>query len=361
MFDKKLRKICSLFLSLGFLGVNANAYGDISHKKITETALRYTTHRKFLGFDLSWFGSRAFGWRENFKGYLEKGILEGCVLPDIDEAGYLFYGRFYNPVKCSIDEEFKTSDNKNTESESADKSKSSKSKIIDKNVVNLDLKSDSALKRMYDHFNKAVDLWKEAENFVKDNNKSPLHSHVISSSASNGEDSVEIAFQWGTKRETGYVFVNGLRCPEGGTPITGAKTAITRTINSLTGKDFDGDKIRDNLFYVINCNVAHPSFANQTKSKINNASLRTLASNAFTNALKEMKSQFSSEFKAVVDLLTKVDKAEKAAEKARDAILNHERKELEQKKKKIAMPDKFKDCEKHGEGSMLIICEGETN
>lgn len=196
--------------------------------------------------------------------------------------------------------------------------------------------------------------------FVKDNNKSPLHSHVISSSASNGEDSVEIAFQWGTKRETGYVFVNGLRCPEGGTPITGAKTAITRTINSLAGKDFDGDKIRDNLFYVINCNVAHPSFANQTKSKINNASLRTLASNAFTNALKEMKSQFSSEFKAVVDLLTKVDKAEKAAEKARDAILNHERKELEQKKKKIAMPDKFKDCEKHGEDSMLIICEGNS-
>ena len=36
MFDKKLRKICSLFLSLGFLGVNANAYGDISHKKMLE-------------------------------------------------------------------------------------------------------------------------------------------------------------------------------------------------------------------------------------------------------------------------------------------------------------------------------------
>ena len=135
MFDKKLRKICSLFLSLGFLGVNANAYGDISHKEITRTALKYTTHRKFWGFDLSWLGSKAFGWKENYKGYLEKGILEGCVLPDVDEAGYLFYGHFYNPVKCSIDEEFKTSDNKNTESESADKSKSSKPKIIDKNVV----------------------------------------------------------------------------------------------------------------------------------------------------------------------------------------------------------------------------------
>ena len=194
--------------------------------------------------------------------------------------------------------------------------------------------------------------------FVKDNNKSPLHSHVISSSASNGEDSVEIAFQWGTKRETGYVFVNGLRCPECGTPITGAKTAITRTINSLAGKDFDGDKIRDNLFYVINCNVAHPSFANQTKSKINNASLRTLASNAFTNALKEMKSQFSSEFKAVVDLLTKVDKAEKAAEKTRDAILNHEREQVAASKKKLINSDKLRDAKKLGEDSILLVCEG---
>ena len=62
-------------------------------------------------------------------------------------------------------------------------------------------------------------------------------------------------------------------------------------------------------------------------------------------------------FKASEEL---IEKAEAAAEKARNAVLNHERKELEQKKKKIAMPDKFKDCEKHGEDSMLIICEGNS-
>lgn len=183
MFDKKLKKVVSLFLSLEFLGVNANAYGDISHKEITITALKYTTHRKFLGFDLSWFGSRAFGWRENFKGYLEKGILEGCVLPDIDEAGYLFYGHFYNPVKYADiekEEPKKLGDNKSnedtdsktdfTEEDKEAENNTSKFEITNKDIE-LDLKSDSALKRMYDHFNKAVDLWKEAENFVKDNNK----------------------------------------------------------------------------------------------------------------------------------------------------------------------------------------------
>ena len=196
--------------------------------------------------------------------------------------------------------------------------------------------------------------------FVEDSVKKPLHKHIIYSSATDGKDSVEIAFQWGCKRETPFVFVNGLRCPEGGTPVTGAKSAITKTFNNLAGEAFDGDKIRENLFYVMNCKVESPSFANQTKSKINNASLRTLASNAFTNALKEMSVKYASEFSTIVELLRKIEKAEAAAEKARNAVLNHERKELEQKKKKIAMPDKFKDCEKHGEDSMLIICEGNS-
>jgi DNA gyrase/topoisomerase IV subunit B len=196
--------------------------------------------------------------------------------------------------------------------------------------------------------------------FVEDSVKKPLHKHIIYSSATDGKDSVEIAFQWGCKRETPFVFVNGLRCPEGGTPVTGAKSAITKTFNNLAGEAFDGDKIRENLFYVMNCKVESPSFANQTKSKINNASLRTLTSNAFTNALKEMSVKYANEFSTIVELLRKIEKAEAAAEKARNAVLNHERKELEQKKKKITSSDKYKDCEKHGQDSLLIICEGNS-
>ena len=196
--------------------------------------------------------------------------------------------------------------------------------------------------------------------FISDTLKKPLQKHVITGFASDGTDSVEIAFQWGTRRETAYVFVNGLRCPEGGTPITGAKTAITKTFNSLANTSFDGDNIRKNLFYVINCKVENPSFANQTKSKINNASLRTLASTAFTNALKEMNTLYASEFIAIVEMLTKIEKAEAAAERAREAVMNMEKKEVEQKKRKVSTSDKFKDCEKHGQDSMLIISEGNS-
>jgi len=135
---------------------------------------------------------------------------------------------------------------------------------------------------------------------------------------------------------------------------------LTKTFNSLAGANFDGEYIRQNLFYVINCKVENPSFANQTKSKINNASLRTLASTAFTNALKEMNTTLSSEFNIIVEMLTKMEKAEAAASKAREAVLNMEKKETEQRKRKVTSSDKFKDCEKHGQDSMLIICEGNS-
>lgn len=197
--------------------------------------------------------------------------------------------------------------------------------------------------------------------FVKDNISKSLHKHVITASASNEEDSVEIAFQWAAGvKEKSYVFVNGLLCPEGGTPITGAKGAITKTLNNLANAAFDGDKIREGLFYVINCKVANPSFANQTKSKINNASLRTLTSNAFTAAIKQMNTDYADEFNTVVALLRKIEKADEAAERARNAILGQERKEAAAKRRKVQMPDKFKDCEKHGEDSLLIICEGNS-
>ena len=196
--------------------------------------------------------------------------------------------------------------------------------------------------------------------FVATNVTKPLHKHIVTGSATDGTDSVEIAFQWGTKHEIAYVFVNGLRCPEGGTPVTGAKTAITKTFNALANASFEGEYIRKNLFYVINCKVENPSFANQTKSKINNASLRTLASTAFTNALKDMNTQYPNEFNTIAEMLTKIEKAEAAATRAREAVLNMEKKEQEQKKRKISSSDKFKDCEKHGQESMLIISEGNS-
>ena len=196
--------------------------------------------------------------------------------------------------------------------------------------------------------------------FVKDTVKSPLHKHIITGTAEDGTDKIEIAFQWGDGKETEYVFVNGLRCPEGGSPITGAKGAITRTFNSLSKQKFDGDSIRSGLFYVINCSVAQPSFANQTKSKINNANLRTLASNAFSDALKQMNLKYRDEFDTIVELLKKYAKAEAAAEKARQTVLNASKEVEKNQKKKVFASDKLKDAEFLGPNSTLLIVEGDS-
>jgi len=194
---------------------------------------------------------------------------------------------------------------------------------------------------------------------VKENIGRPLHKHIIYDSITdeNG-DKLEIAFQWGDKKEQSYVFVNGLRVPEGGTPITGAKTSITRTFNSLSKQNFDGDAIRGGLFYVINCTVANPSFANQTKSKINNANLRTMASTCFSNALKQMKAKYSDEFDTIVELLKKIAKAEAAAERARKQVLDNEKEQAAAQKKKILNVDKLRDARKLGKDSILLLCEG---
>ncbi len=198
--------------------------------------------------------------------------------------------------------------------------------------------------------------------FVKDNIDKPLHSHIIYDSIEMDGDKLEIAFQWGSKHEESYVFVNGLQCPEGGSPITGAKTAITRTFNSLSKQNFNGDSIRNNLFYVINCSVRNPSFANQTKTKINNANLRTMASNCFSNALKQMNFKYKNEFDSIVELLRKIEKAEAAAERARKQVLDAVKDTENEKKKRIELADKLKDCKNHGSesGSVLAICEGDS-
>ena len=156
------------------------------------------------------------------------------------------------------------------------------------------------------------------------------------------------------------MFVNGLLCPEGGSPVTGAKTAITRTFNALSKQNFDGDSIRQNLFYVINCSVAQPSFANQTKSKINNTNLRTIASNCFSNALKSMKTRYPDEFESIVELMKKVARAEAAAERARKQVLEATKEIERNQKKSMITSDKLFDAEKLGQDSILLIVEGDS-
>ena len=171
---------------------------------------------------------------------------------------------------------------------------------------------------------------------------------------------VELALQWVKKKGQIRGYANGLYMPDGGAFISQFKSSLTRTFNSLAGKKFDGEAIRGVLDGYVSVKVRVGQFSNQAKTALANKEAATATSTAITEALKQFSIQRANDFNIVVTMLEKVEKAEAAAEKARNAVLNMERKETEQKKKKITSSDKFKDCEKHGQDSMLIICEGNS-
>lgn len=171
---------------------------------------------------------------------------------------------------------------------------------------------------------------------------------------------VELALQWVKKGGKIKGYANGLFMPDGGEFISKFKSSLTRTFNSLANEKFSGEAIRNVLDGFVSVKVRVGQFSNQSKTSLANKEAGTATAAAITETLKQFKFTRENDFTTVVALLKKIEKAEAAADRARDAILNHERKEVEQKRKKITMPDKFKDCEKHGENSMLIISEGNS-
>lgn len=192
--------------------------------------------------------------------------------------------------------------------------------------------------------------------FILEKVKNPLMKKPMIYNVKDEIDELEIAYMWTKDSTESFVFVNGLLCPEGGSPITGAKTAITNQIKKLSNKDFEPEVIRKGLVYAINCKVSEPSFANQTKSKINNANLRTLAGQAFKESLEIFSK--TSEFNNIIDMLIKIQKAEKAAEKARNQILETSKEIEKNANKKVFNSDKLKDAEFLGQDSILLIVEG---
>ena len=187
-----------------------------------------------------------------------------------------------------------------------------------------------------------------------------VHENPISYFLSDGTNSVEIACVWTKARnEHFYCFTNGVANAEGGTPITGLKTSITKTLQKKI-KNLTGELARTGLIYAVSCKVVNPSFANQTKTKINNPELRWLASKAFSEGFEKFCLQYPNEEKKIEDFLTKEEKAEKAAEKARTAVLNATKDIEKNQKRKVFSSDKLSDAEYLGQDSTLLIVEGNS-
>lgn len=187
-------------------------------------------------------------------------------------------------------------------------------------------------------------------------NKTPLHIEV-----EEGGIKAELVMEWTDSRyEDWHVFTNGLENVEGGTPLTGIKTALTNFFKKKVKGEANPDILRKGLFYAVSCKVPNPSFANQTKTKVNNSELRGLCQRATNQMLEDFQKKHSDEFEKILDLLTKELKAEKAAEKARQQVLEATKDIEKNQKRKVFASDKLKDAEFLGQDSTLLIVEGNS-
>jgi DNA gyrase/topoisomerase IV subunit B len=217
------------------------------------------------------------------------------------------------------------------------------------------------------------DLWDKKKNkhvvycaknglldLIKDNADGAIHSTPVYHTIKEGSIEAEVAMMWTKGKEKSFTFTNGLHQSEGGTSLTGVKTAITNFVKKQFKGEFDGDMARTGLVYAVACKIPNPSFANQTKTKINNPELRGIAQRAAGAGLEDFARKKANEFQIITDFLAKERKAEQAAERARRQVLDAVKDIEKNQKKKMFASDKLKDAEFLGENSTLLIAEGDS-
>lgn len=185
-------------------------------------------------------------------------------------------------------------------------------------------------------------------------NKTPL-SIVLKE----GDIEAEICLEWTDSRnEEWHVFTNGLENSEGGTSLTGVKTALTNFFKKKVKGDVSPETLRKGLFYAVSCKIPNPSFSDQTKRRINSPGLRGICQRATTQMLNEFEVKHHDEFEKVIDLLMREAKADIAAEKARKQVLDAAKDVEKNQKRKVFASDKLKDAEFIGQDATLCLVEG---
>src|SRR4051794_18090787 len=203
------------------------------------------------------------------------------------------------------------------------------------------------------------------EDFVRylNENKDQLQQKVIFFEGESDEGSVEVALQWnGTYQESVHSFANNINTHEGGSHMSGFRSALTRTINNYArknilkekDKNLEGEDIREGLTAVISAKLTDPQFEGQTKTKLGNPGMEGFVSSVVYAKLTEFLEENPKEADRVVRKAVSAAQARAAARKARDAT------------RKSAMggmglPGKLADCMvKDPEIAELFIVEGDS-
>lgn len=167
---------------------------------------------------------------------------------------------------------------------------------------------------------------------------------------------IEFALQW-AKTGTVKYYANSLYMPEGGAFTTGLKTSLTKAFNAIAEKEFKGELIRKYLTGYVSVKVKTPQFSNQAKTSLANPEARTAVAKFTTEQVKAFFTKNSGDLAAIVKIIEAEQKAEAAAQRAREAVnkVASGGKSLNALKD---LPSKLADCTNFG--GELWLCEGDS-
>lgn len=164
--------------------------------------------------------------------------------------------------------------------------------------------------------------------------------------------------------ESVYAFANTINTIDGGTHLTGLRAAITRTINDYARRsgllkdsdpNFTGDDTREGLTAIISIKHPNPQFESQTKVKLMNPEVQTIAQQVVHESFGSFLEENPSEAKAIVRKCLTSARARDAARKARDLVIRKSALES------LTLPGKLADCsERDSSKTELFIVEGDS-
>ncbi|MDA0734025.1 MAG: DNA gyrase subunit B, partial [Chloroflexi bacterium] len=176
---------------------------------------------------------------------------------------------------------------------------------------------------------------------------------------------VEVAIQYNDGfAETVFSFANCINTPEGGTHLTGFRSALTRVINDYTRRkgfikedqpNLTGEDVREGLAAVVSVKLTDPQFEGQTKTKLGNADVRGIVESVVAEGLTRYLEANPASGKLIVDKCLTSQRAREAAKKARDLVIRKNALDGS------SLPGKLADCaERDPAKSELYIVEGES-
>ncbi len=191
-----------------------------------------------------------------------------------------------------------------------------------------------------------------------------LHDVIFFKGLRDGND-IEVALQWtDSVHEAIFSYANNIHTVEGGTHLSGLKSALTRTLNSYAAKNnlfknkemrLEGDDTREGLVAVVSVKLPEPQFEGQTKTKLGNSEIEGLVAGLVNEKLSEYLEKNPTDAKRIVARAIEAATAREAARRA---------KELVRRKGALdsgSLPGKLADCQERDPArSELFIVEGDS-